>query len=216
MRRAEGCVSGGGGGASQSKLREAAENVRPQCLSVKNRFKHKDAPAFCRPLAFSSSEFASDWLVLTMPQSAPQEGWREEGWVRVCVRVCVCRAPNTRGSSQRSQRAPKTLLKALPGYWDTVSAWPGLDLEPGIWNHRPIKMSSVILPPSLSFVRTRGIHTTTLSQKCSHCPPLLHSPEQLLMFQSSKLDLVTDRALPLPHARACCSGLMAWRRAMWL
>lgn len=66
--------------------------------------------------------------------------------------------------------------------------------------------------------RTRGrAHNTP----CRHTEilsllPLLHPPEQLLMFHSSRLDLVTDRGVTLPHARNCCSVPIAWRRARWL
>ena len=46
-------------------------------------------------------------------------------------------------------------------------------------------------------------------------PPLLHPPEQLLMFHSSKLGLVTDgAALPL-HTRNWCDRRTERRRARW-
>lgn len=151
-------------------------------------------PGLCCPLAF-------------LRLNSPQIDWCWQ-WLRVLCRkdgarrrrVFVCEqgrqhntgAPNTRGSTQWSHRAPKALPKALPGCWDTVTAWAGLarlerlasgtggQLRCHLWVRRPLLHLRE---------RTWAQHTHT---QILSLPPLLHPPEQLLMFHSSKLDLVTE------------------------
>lgn len=144
-------------------------------------------------LGFSLSEFASDWRVLTKPQSALQEAWREKKG------VCTRRGGSTTlenlipvGAPSRATRLLKTFPNAMPGNWDTVTAWtwPGRLSRLASGTKRPIKMSSAIPAASPSSVWMR-----TYSQ-----PLLLHLPEQLLMFHSWKRDLVSDGASPFPHA----------------
>lgn len=128
---------------------------------------------------FSSSELASDWLPLTMHESALQEGWR--GSLCVCVRESdreegrqhTIGAPNTRGSTQRSQQAPRNL--APETLFQLGPAWTGFG-ESGGQSRCHVRIRQA----PLHLVRTRlraNKHTDFL-----RLPSVLHTPQQLVRF----------------------------------